>query len=116
MTLTTDIITVELEQIPVALSGGTLYQADFGQLKAATSSAIAWQSVGQPGFKTSNYSPVMALAQNHIFFFDTPGASADELFIFVIHCEYSPFDTKNNGLAYLVPIVLCVNDSLVLPA
>ncbi|KAF8315328.1 hypothetical protein DL93DRAFT_2057245 [Clavulina sp. PMI_390] len=70
------------------LSGGTLYQADFGQQTAATSTAIEWQVVGTPSFSTSNYSPVMALAQNHIHFLDVPGASAGDAYIFVIHFAF----------------------------
>lgn len=71
-----------------ALSAGVLYQADFGQLKAANSTPIEWQSVENPGFSTSNYSPVMALANNHIHFLDVPGASAGEAYLFVIHFAF----------------------------
>jgi len=71
-----------------ALSNGTLYQADFGTQKTATSEIIHWQTVGTPSFSTNNYAPVMALAQNHIHFLDVPGAPAGEAYIFVIHFAY----------------------------
>lgn len=71
------------------LVGNTLYQADFGQLADAQSTAIDWQSVNDPSFSTSGYSkPVMALAQNHIHFLDVPGTSAGQAYIFVIHYAY----------------------------
>jgi hypothetical protein len=70
------------------LSQGVLYQADFGQLTSAQTAIIDWQSVENPSFTTTNYSPVMALAQNHIHFLDVPGASAGQAYIFVIHFAY----------------------------
>ncbi|KAF9508151.1 hypothetical protein BS47DRAFT_248219 [Hydnum rufescens UP504] len=57
-------------------------------MKAATGSAISWQSVEAPSFSVTNYNPVMALAQNHIHFLDVPGSSPGEAFIFVIHFAY----------------------------
>lgn len=71
----------------VALSNGTLYSADFSTQKAANSTPIDWEVVGNPSFTTTGYSPVMALAQNHIHFLNVPGLSAGQADIFVIHCE-----------------------------
>jgi len=78
-----------------ALSGGTLYQLDFGTMKAATGSPISWQSVEAPSFSVTNYNPVMALAQNHIHFLDVPGTSPGDAFIFVIHFAYFQPEKQN---------------------
>jgi hypothetical protein len=56
-----------------------------GLLKAANSTALSWVDVQKP-FDTTNYQPVMALAQNHVYFLDIPGVPAGSAMIFVIHC------------------------------
>ena len=75
-----------LTVITDALSGNNLYSLDFGELTTAGTNTLDWQNTGSPSFQVSGYNPVMALAQNHVFFFDVPGASAGNAYIFVIHC------------------------------
>lgn len=58
-----------------------------GELATANSSAIAWQDGGKAEINTDNYDPVMAIAQNHIFFFGVPGVTPGNAPIFVIHCR-----------------------------
>jgi len=57
-----------------------------GALNAAQSSALSWVDVGKAPYP-AGYDPVMALAQNHIYFLDIPGVPAGSAMIFVIHCE-----------------------------
>jgi hypothetical protein len=57
-----------------------------GLLKAANSSALDWVDVEKAPY-ASNYEPVMALAQNHIFFLNVAGVSAGSADIYVIHCK-----------------------------
>jgi len=71
-----------------ALSNSSLYSLDFGKITTAGSNTLDWQNTGSPSFQVSGYNPVMALAQNHIFFLDVPGASAGNAYIFVIHFNY----------------------------
>jgi hypothetical protein len=59
-----------------------------GDLKAANSTALSWNTVQDPGFG-KDYQPVMALAQNHIHFLNVPNVAAGSAKIFVIHCMYS---------------------------
>jgi hypothetical protein len=72
-----------------ALSQGELYYLNMNAMTAATSSAISWVDVGRAPYP-SGYNPVMALAQNHIYFFNVPGVPAGSADIFVIHCERKP--------------------------
>ncbi|KAF7369056.1 hypothetical protein MVEN_00232400 [Mycena venus] len=58
-----------------ALSKGELWSLDMGELAAAQSNAVTWQDGGAAEINTSNYDPVMAIAQNHIFFFGVPGVT-----------------------------------------
>src|SRR5579863_9822140 len=60
-----------------------------GLLKAANSTPLAWVDVEQAPYP-SGYEPVMALAQNHIFFLNVPGVDAGSADIYVIHCELGP--------------------------
>lgn len=60
-----------------------------GLLKAANSTPLAWVDVEQAPYSTS-YEPVMALAQNHIFFLNVPDVIAGSADIYVIHCELEP--------------------------
>ncbi len=60
-----------------------------GLLKAANASALQWVGVGQAPYP-SGYEPVMALAQNHIFFLNVPNVPAGSADIYVIHCELGP--------------------------
>lgn len=69
-----------------ALSNGELFHLDMGLLKTANSTAIPWVDVEKAPF-ASGYEPVMALAQNHIFFLNVPGVTAGSASIYVIHCE-----------------------------
>jgi len=71
-----------------ALSNGELFSLDMGLLKAANSTALSWVDVQKPSFTTTNYAPVMALAQNHVHFLDVPGVAAGSALIFVIHFSY----------------------------
>ncbi len=57
-----------------------------GLLKAANSSALEWVDVEKAPYP-SDYEPVMALAQNHIFFLNVAGVSAGSAAIYVIHCK-----------------------------
>ncbi|KAF7377659.1 hypothetical protein MSAN_00188800 [Mycena sanguinolenta] len=68
-----------------ALSKGDLWSLDMQSLIAAQSSAIAWQDTGAAEIDTTNYDGVMAIAQNHIFFFGVPGVAAGSAPIYVIH-------------------------------
>jgi hypothetical protein len=67
-----------------ALSGGELFFLDMRMLKAADTSALSWTDVQRAPFAAS-YQPIMALAQNHIHFLNTPGQPAGTAQIFVIH-------------------------------
>jgi len=60
-----------------------------GLLKAANSAPVAWVDVEQAPYPTG-YEPVMALAQNHVFFLNVPDVPAGSANIYVIHCELGP--------------------------
>jgi len=60
---------------------------DMGLLKAANSTPVVWVDVEQAPYPTS-YNPVMALAQNHIFFLNVPDVPAGSADIYVIHYNY----------------------------
>lgn len=77
------------------LSGGTLFQLDMSNQNAATSDALDWQDVNNANFKTQGYNPVMAIADNHIFFLNIPGNPAGEANIFVIHYAYFQPDAQD---------------------
>jgi len=67
-------------------NGAGLSQLDMGTIKAtAQSSSVAWQGVSDPSFSTSGYTPVAALASNHISYFGAPGTPAGSTNIFIIH-------------------------------
>jgi hypothetical protein len=70
-----------------ALSHGEMYFLDMKALKASSGSAISWTDVGATPYGTS-YQPVMALADNHIYFLDVPNVPAGSADIFVIHFSY----------------------------
>jgi hypothetical protein len=55
---------------------------------AAQSTPIAWTDVEKAGFDTTNYSPVMALANNHVHFINVPGVAAGSADIYVIHFSW----------------------------
>jgi hypothetical protein len=57
-----------------------------GELKAANSSPLEWVDVEKAPLP-SDYEPVMALAQNHVFFLNVAGVSAGSAVIYVIHCK-----------------------------
>ena len=69
-----------------ALSHGELFRLDMSSLKAANSSPLPWVDVEQAPY-ASGYQPVMAIAQNHIFFLNVPGTPAGDANIYVIHCK-----------------------------
>ncbi|KAJ7254639.1 hypothetical protein B0H12DRAFT_549169 [Mycena haematopus] len=71
-----------------AISKGELWSLNMLELAAAQSSPIAWQDGGAAEIDTTNYDPVMAIAQNHIFFFGVPGVAAGNAPIFVIHFAF----------------------------
>jgi len=77
-----------------ALSHGELSRMDMGLLKAANSSALQWVDVEQVPYQ-SGYEPVMALAQNHVFFLNVPGVPAGSASIYVIHCKSGPFPLRH---------------------
>jgi hypothetical protein len=64
-----------------------MYFLDMKALKASSGSAISWTDVGATPYGTS-YQPVMALADNHIYFLDVPNVPAGSADIFVIHFSY----------------------------
>jgi hypothetical protein len=76
----------DLLALPDALSHGELFHLDMGLLKAANSSALEWVDVEKAPY-SSDYEPVMALAQNHVFFLNVTGVSAGSAAIYVIHCK-----------------------------
>ena len=57
-----------------------------GLLKAANTSAVEWVDVEKAPYP-SGYEPVMALAQNHVFFLNVAGVPAGSTAIYVIHCK-----------------------------
>ncbi|KAJ7267469.1 hypothetical protein C8J57DRAFT_1229029 [Mycena rebaudengoi] len=71
-----------------AVSKGELWSLSLEQLKAAQSAPIAWVDQSAAGITTTNYDPVMAIAQNHIHFFGVPGNPAGSASIFVIHFSF----------------------------
>lgn len=72
------------------MSKGELFFLNMGSMTAANSTALSWTDVGAPSAwgDLSSYSPVMALAQNHIHFIGVPGLSSGQADIFVIHFSY----------------------------
>jgi hypothetical protein len=76
-----------------ALSHGELFRLDMGLLKAANSTALQWVDVEQAPYP-SGYQPVMALAQNHIFFLNVAGTPAGSADIYVIHFNYFQPDAQ----------------------
>lgn len=91
-----------------ALSNGELFSLDMGLLKSANSTAIPWVDQKAAGFTTTNYDPVMVIADNHIYFIDVPGVAAGSAMIFVIHCMSCIFSHWIDAH--------CRCDRLVLPA
>jgi len=79
-----------------ALSKTEMWSLDMGQLKAASSTPLSWSDVQNPGLG-ANYSPVMALAQNHIHFLNVPGVPAGSAKIFVIHFSYMQPNPQDYG-------------------
>ncbi|KAF5382272.1 hypothetical protein D9757_008953 [Collybiopsis confluens] len=55
---------------------------------SAQSGTIGWTDVGKAGIDTTDYKPVMAIANNHIHFLDVPGVAAGSADIFVIHFSF----------------------------
>jgi len=70
-----------------ALSHGELFRLDMALLKAANDTPLQWADVGKAPY-AAGYQPVMALAQNHVFFLNVPGTSAGSADIYVIHYDY----------------------------
>ncbi|KAI0264710.1 hypothetical protein BC834DRAFT_251962 [Gloeopeniophorella convolvens] len=70
-----------------ALSHGELWHLDMSLLKAANSTPLAWVDVEKAPYP-DGYQPVMALAQNHVFFLDVPDTPAGSADIYVIHFNY----------------------------
>ncbi|KAF8334295.1 uncharacterized protein EI90DRAFT_3153598 [Cantharellus anzutake] len=85
------------------LVNNTLYSANFASLTAASGNPINWDVANTVStFSVSGYDPVLALAQNHIFFFNVPGSNEGSTYIFVIHFSYfqpqpQPFTPKNGN-------------------
>ena len=71
-----------------AVSNNELFNLDMQLMKTANSTALVWNDVEKVPFSAGADS-VMALAQNHIHFFDVPNVPAGSASIFVIHCGYS---------------------------
>ncbi|KIO33860.1 hypothetical protein M407DRAFT_65170 [Tulasnella calospora MUT 4182] len=76
------------------LSGDNLYQLNMSDQVSAESGTLKWQEVDKPNFKTDGYNPVMAIADNHVFFLNVPGNRAGEANIFVIHFAYFQPDVQ----------------------
>ena len=70
-----------------AMSKGVLYTAEMSDLKAASATPVVWGPTNAPNFDTSNYAPVMGLAQNHIRFLNIGGDDGLAR-LFVIHFAY----------------------------
>jgi hypothetical protein len=70
-----------------ALSNGELFFLNMNQQTAAQSTPLSWTDVEKAPLP-DGYQPVMALAQNHIYFLDVPGVAAGSANIFVIHYSY----------------------------
>ncbi|KAH9974039.1 hypothetical protein BGW80DRAFT_1304946 [Lactifluus volemus] len=70
-----------------ALSKGELFRLDMGLLKAAKATSLQWVDVEKAPYAAA-YQPVMALAQNHVFFLNVPGTAAGSADIYVIHYDY----------------------------
>lgn len=66
-----------------------------GNLKAANSTAIGWNLVQKSPYP-DNYTPVMALAQNHVHFLDVGDDGPGNARIFVIHCKFR-FQSERRG-------------------
>ncbi|KAJ7182703.1 hypothetical protein C8R43DRAFT_967771 [Mycena crocata] len=80
-----------------ALSKNELYSVEMDEIVAAKSSPIAWVDNMPAGITTTNYDPVMAIAQNHIHFFGVPNVPAGSASIFVIHFAYWQPETQPYG-------------------
>lgn len=80
------IFPLPLTRLPDALSHGSLFDLDMGNLKAANSTAVGWNLVQKPALP-DGYNPVMALAQNHIHFLNVGNDGPGKARIFVIHCK-----------------------------
>lgn len=61
---------------------------DLGTQAKAVSAPNNWTYVEMPNFSYGDETPVMAIADNHIFFLGIPSNSAGEANIFVIHCTW----------------------------
>ncbi|KAG9010796.1 hypothetical protein FRB90_007640 [Tulasnella sp. 427] len=77
-----------------ALGGNNFYQLDMSSQVTAKSDALKWQEVNKPSFNTDGYNPVMAIADNHVFFLNVPGNDVGEANIFVIHFAYFQPDVQ----------------------
>jgi len=76
--------------VPVdGMLGGNLHKLNMKTLKAAEDSTLTWELVGTPNFNTTDYRPIMAVAQNRIHFLNVPGNSAGQANIFDIPCKLS---------------------------
>ena len=106
---------------PDALPKGTMFSLNMDAMKAAKSESLEWNLVQKFDFP-DNYSPVMALAQNHIHFLgvgnDGPGTAR----IFVIHCGFElPLENLGCGThlhidSYLQPEIQSYSGSKTFPA
>jgi hypothetical protein len=76
-----------------ALSKGELFRLNMGLLKAANATSLQWVDVEKAPYAAA-YQPVMALAQNHVFFLNVPGTAAGSADIYVIHCESSSYSSR----------------------
>ncbi|KAJ4485440.1 hypothetical protein J3R30DRAFT_3283206 [Lentinula aciculospora] len=82
----------------VLSDSGELWFLSFANITtAAQSSAIPWTDVEKAGFDTTNYQPVMALANNHVHFLNVPGVAAGSADIFVIHFSWFQPDPQSYG-------------------
>ncbi|KAF8589095.1 hypothetical protein K439DRAFT_1645192 [Ramaria rubella] len=78
-----------------ALANSTMSSLDLGEEVTANSTALTWNTVGNPSFTTTNYNPTMALAQNHIHFIGVPGSQPGTADIFVIHFSFFQPDAQS---------------------
>ena len=76
-----------------------MFFLNMGSMTAANSTELSWSDVGAPEAwgDLSSYSPVMALAQNHIHFIGVPGLSPGQADIFVIHFSFFQPEAQSYG-------------------
>ncbi|KAF7345667.1 hypothetical protein MVEN_01586400 [Mycena venus] len=77
-----------------ALSQGEVYSLFLGSLTTAQSNPIPWENIqaAPPNIAARSYDPIMANANNFIYFFGVPNTPAGEAPIYMIHFSFFPPD------------------------